>query len=298
MNPAIGSALISTGGNLLGAMMGDKGMRPEHQMLEQYKMQKEFAMHGLQWRADDARRAGLHPMAALGTSPTQFSPIGLFDGGGRNRMGDAFAQSGQALARAYESQLTPHQRAVNDAQLRVMQAQAANDEAQALYWASEAARSRQPGVGAPAGVGGAETSPVHISKIEAHPLTYDHIKPKADEQISVRSGDRSLTSGTHAGMREYRMFSGPKGETNMVLPYSEEGPAEALQSTPFWMLPRLIKENNKRYGGKWLYEFLGVLPPGTVNAERERRKHRYTRAEEIHELKRMQNPWYRSFWSR
>lgn len=40
---------------------------------EQYWKDKEFAQHGVRWRVEDARKAGLHPLAALGISPAQGS---------------------------------------------------------------------------------------------------------------------------------------------------------------------------------------------------------------------------------
>lgn len=40
--------------------------------------QREFATHGIQWKAEDARDAGLHPLAALGTNTTSFTPQSVF----------------------------------------------------------------------------------------------------------------------------------------------------------------------------------------------------------------------------
>jgi len=44
---------------------------------DQYSAQKEFAQYGLRWKAEDARRAGLHPLAALGSQTQSFSPISV-----------------------------------------------------------------------------------------------------------------------------------------------------------------------------------------------------------------------------
>lgn len=38
-------------------------------------MQKEFAQNSIRWKVEDAKRAGLHPMAALGVSSSSFSPV-------------------------------------------------------------------------------------------------------------------------------------------------------------------------------------------------------------------------------
>lgn len=39
-----------------------------------YQMQKEFAQMGITWRIEDAKRAGIHPLAALGASSAGASP--------------------------------------------------------------------------------------------------------------------------------------------------------------------------------------------------------------------------------
>lgn len=38
------------------------------------QLQREFAQHGIRWRVEDARAAGLHPLAALGMQPASASP--------------------------------------------------------------------------------------------------------------------------------------------------------------------------------------------------------------------------------
>lgn len=38
-------------------------------------LQKEFAQNSIKWRVEDAKRAGVHPMAALGISGSSFSPV-------------------------------------------------------------------------------------------------------------------------------------------------------------------------------------------------------------------------------
>lgn len=42
--------------------------------LNNYQMQKEFAQNGIRWRVEDAKAAGLHPLAALSMSGSGASP--------------------------------------------------------------------------------------------------------------------------------------------------------------------------------------------------------------------------------
>jgi hypothetical protein len=51
------------------------------------KLQKEMAKNGIQWRVADAKKAGLHPLAALGMSPNQATPTLVGD-----RPGDAISE--------------------------------------------------------------------------------------------------------------------------------------------------------------------------------------------------------------
>lgn len=74
---------------------------------ENLKYQKEFAQHGISWRVDDARQAGLHPLAALGAQVTSFSPSFVGPGSNEpirrgNGRGDDFARLSQNLKLALD----------------------------------------------------------------------------------------------------------------------------------------------------------------------------------------------------
>lgn len=49
----------------------------QEQFERQMAAQKEFAQNAIQWRAADAKAAGLHPLAALGASSQSYSPIAV-----------------------------------------------------------------------------------------------------------------------------------------------------------------------------------------------------------------------------
>ena len=40
-------------------------------------MQRQFAKHGIRWKVQDAKAAGIHPLAALGVSPSQAAPTAV-----------------------------------------------------------------------------------------------------------------------------------------------------------------------------------------------------------------------------
>ena len=43
------------------------------------KMQKQFAKNGIQWKVEDAKKAGVHPLYALGANTVSYSPVGVGD---------------------------------------------------------------------------------------------------------------------------------------------------------------------------------------------------------------------------
>lgn len=75
-------------------------------------MQKEFAQMGIRWKVEDAKAAGLHPLAALGAQTSSFSPVSL---GGEAPKTDLSAM-GQDLSRAFKAAATKEERAETDIQ--------------------------------------------------------------------------------------------------------------------------------------------------------------------------------------
>ncbi|AJK28319.1 putative minor capsid protein [Eel River basin pequenovirus] len=60
-------------------------------------LQREFAQSGIQWKVADAKKAGIHPLVALGASTHSAAPVAL----GADHSG--IAQSGQDISRAIQT---------------------------------------------------------------------------------------------------------------------------------------------------------------------------------------------------
>lgn len=60
----MGGALIGGVTSLIGGSIASEGARKASSM--DADLQREFAQHGVSWRVADAKRAGIHPLAALG----------------------------------------------------------------------------------------------------------------------------------------------------------------------------------------------------------------------------------------
>lgn len=96
--------LISAGASLLGGLFGNQ-QRAEGQNRE-IELQKEFAQNGVRWKVEDAARAGVHPLAALGATGASYSPVGL----GENDTAASLSAAGQDFGRAIESTRTAPER--------------------------------------------------------------------------------------------------------------------------------------------------------------------------------------------
>lgn len=95
-------SIISAASSLFGGRKASKDARKARE--REYQIQKEFAQSGIQWKVADARKAGVHPLYALGASTVQYSPqqVGGSDFG--------IAAAGQDLGRAVNAGLGLGQR--------------------------------------------------------------------------------------------------------------------------------------------------------------------------------------------
>lgn len=89
-------ALVAAGASILGGILGNKSKEKAAQ--REYQQQKEFAQSGIQWKVEDAKKAGIHPVYALGAPTTSYAPQSV-GGPDYNFLADA----GQNIGRAIDS---------------------------------------------------------------------------------------------------------------------------------------------------------------------------------------------------
>lgn len=100
----IGGNAISAGLNFLGGMIEHEERESQfdtQKAMSETQMQKqeEFARSGIQWRVEDAKKAGVHPLFALAGSGATFNP-GAIPVGGETGIGQALNNMGQNLSRS------------------------------------------------------------------------------------------------------------------------------------------------------------------------------------------------------
>lgn len=132
MDPLIGSALIGAGGSLLGGLFGSKKSTINAQRAEaQFDAQMDQT---IQRRVADAKKAGLHPLFALGASPGA-SPTATISG--QSDSGSLIGQGIGQAARHVAKALDPTTRA----QLKNLESSSEANFAQAQLYRSQAKRA-------------------------------------------------------------------------------------------------------------------------------------------------------------
>jgi len=120
---ALGGVAAGLGGLIggIGSLFGGGGSSredrelAERQALRNEQLQREFAQHGIRWRVEDAKAAGINPVVALGGGGASYSPSAVSVGGGNEpnfgeRLGSSMEQMGQGISRAVKATSTESER--------------------------------------------------------------------------------------------------------------------------------------------------------------------------------------------
>lgn len=214
-------------------------------------MQREFAQHGIRWRVEDAKAAGLHPLYALGAQTPQFQPVYSQDS-----MGPAVAEAGQQVGRAIRALGTYEEREAQRLSLELLRGQVAEQDARAGILADElAAMRRERGYTWPSGF---QTFPLDNPDIPSGGLMRSSVIDGQPDSLDPRAGSDRTVSNVHPYpmWTQFQLTDGRK----MVLPGGVQGdPSEALESMSesmvlMWMT---YQENRMRYGQQFTDDIFG-----------------------------------------
>jgi len=86
-------AIIGAGANLLGGILGNNQQKKTAE--QNIQLQKDFAQNAIQWKVEDAKKAGVHPLYALGAQTSSFSPVSVGDS-----LSGSISSAGQDISRA------------------------------------------------------------------------------------------------------------------------------------------------------------------------------------------------------
>lgn len=206
----------------------------QNQLAQQnMQMQKTFAQNGIQWRVNDAKAAGLHPLIGAGAQTSTFSPVasvgvGIPEAGAQSMIGETLSQLGQGIERAQNAAQAKEER---EFQERLRAYQLMNLELQ-----NEETVSR---------IG---LNQARIKELERVPA---RIQSNVSKGIPLMRGSRQAV----VGQRDTPLYNGPIRRF-----FNRNGPTEkeAQKYQNLWGIPDVLitAENSAIEGGGALYDFI------------------------------------------
>lgn len=194
--PSIIGAVGSIGGSVAGGLLGrsggvDLGAQQQFSMQQlqmQEQFQREMAQNSIQWRVNDAKAAGISPLAALGAptfSPTVSAPGIDYDASlpRSNGLGDSLGRAGANLGDAIGKSLTAQDKSALLYDQTIKQQQIKSNDMDIAIKGAQLARLNKL-----------------LQTPSAPSLTGDQsglVKIVPDKVVSSRVGDLSTTAGEH-----------------------------------------------------------------------------------------------------
>lgn len=263
LGSAIGSA-IGAVGSIAGGLIGANNAQSVAGM--NYEAQKEFAQNGIRWKVEDAKRAGIHPLYALGASTQGYSPTSGYTGD--FGISDAAAHFGQGYERAQQAKMTKEERDKQDVRDAIQDMAALEDlnqkrrinDAQIRLANSEIFRNfalstnalRKTGLppAMPGGLGG-------VIAGQGNSYATGQTTPEISSVVTSEKGTPSVQAGSPPDVRFYRTISGGRAP----LPTEDAGDAmdAALGSGLQWSFRNNIIP--------WLANFFPINDPHRLPGE-------------------------------
>lgn len=221
-------SVVSAVGSIAGGILGANSAQNVAGM--NYEAQKEFAQNGIRWKVEDAKRAGIHPLYALGASTQGYSPTAGYTGD--FGISDAAAHLGQGYERAQQAKMTKEERDKQDVRDAIQDMAALEDlnqkrrmnDAQIRLANSEIFRNfalstnalRKTGLppAMPGGLGG-------VIAGQGNSYATGQTTPEISSVVTSEKGTPSVQAGSPPDVRFYRTISGGRAP----LPTEEAGDA-------------------------------------------------------------------------
>lgn len=251
------TAAVSGGLDIAGGFIDDA--RNRRMADESADAQRQFAQHGIQWRVEDAKRAGIHPLYALGAQTHSFSPTVI----GSN-VGGAMSRAGQDVGRSIERGFDHESRkqAFLSNQLLMKQIERTEAERRLIEQQGLEIMTRR-GENQSGGIPGLMQDPdagLAVSGQQDSGL-FQAVPPKRSTTIP---GVPGIQAGPEAW--DQRFIQGTS--LPILLPWSSEGPSETLENIPFWMWPGIVAKNSQVYGSQWFRDWAGLTFFGRLPQKR------------------------------
>ncbi len=257
-------SIVGAVGSIAGGILGANSAQNVAGM--NYEAQKEFAQNGIRWKVEDAKRAGIHPLYALGASTQGYSPSGGYTGD--YGISDAAAHFGQGYERAQQAKMTKEERDKQDVRDAIQDMAALEDlrqkkrmnDAQIRLANSEIFRNfalstnalRQTGLppAMPGGLGG-------VIAGQGNSYATGQTTPEISSVVTSEKGTPSVQAGSPPDVRFYRTLSGGRA------PLPTQDAADAMDAALGAGLQWSFRNNLV----PWLANFFPVNDPHRLPGE-------------------------------
>lgn len=254
--------LVSGGMSILGGAIGDsQNKRAAATAYEReqrsadlaWERSKEAAKSNIQWRTEDAKAAGIHPLYALGAAPNMAQPMIAGAEAPRSNMSEAFSQAGQNISTAVARMQTTAQAARNTMEMKLLESQIGENDARKSHIQAQTAQlqqARQTGLGVQSedgnslGVAGQHPNP---------PGNVGIIDMQAPTQYSRKKGHPDTKAGSNPGYEERELAP---GFFMQVPDVGGESPEEIFSEMSIAAFNGLIQKNGTLYGPGWIEDFM------------------------------------------
>jgi hypothetical protein len=199
-------SIIGALSGISGAFGGGSSKKDAKNLQErQYVFNRTYDRYAISRRVWDAKDRGIHPLAALGISPAG----GVVGIPGISSQGQNGIQAaGDAIKGIARSRLSAFQKQVQQAELQRLQAQANADNAQAMYYASEAARNRQQDIAQPATTESTSSAAITKDAVQSVPMELAPLNMTSTPSKPVKHG--------HLPSVKKITFARPNGEKRTI----------------------------------------------------------------------------------
>lgn len=259
----VAGGVLGALGSIAGGLFGSNSQKKLTKM--NIDLQREFAQHGIQWRVEDAKRAGIHPAAALGAFPVSANPIVMED-----PMGRAIADAGQDISGAVTRTMNTDQRLNGRLQNDLILSQIRENDARTAAIQSDTMRkATESGPAFPMitqeGTGGI---PSQDPNVPGTGLPGGFFKLDIPTRFNSRVGDPSIEPGGDPAAQEVDMPG-----FKMIMPTGKgQSVWETWGELPVYEKWGWIMHNAYKQGSGWLDKYVDFMITGATMQDRFKNK--------------------------
>lgn len=259
MSGDIVGSLISGGFGLTGGLLSDASQRSIAAM--NWERQKEALHNTIQWRVEDAKKAGIHPLYALG-APTFNAPAQIYGGTG---LGEGLRDMGQNLGGAIARTMDADEKKKTLLEIEGLEKRNEEMDARTQLLRTQEQQIRAPS--APTGIGIQREGKVTPGEITIEGQTYNptqgtgrgYFERTPGQRESQSLWDKGVAAGDEGMYQVYWLtdglpFLGPAGKG--------ESAEEILSEMSWPAYYGLVVANANKFGVDWLEDFLAYRYAG------------------------------------